>query len=617
MKACKTICLLVLASTFVAPVALAEDAHPGATVYSERCAECHEGGVPKAPHKMFLQMMAPDAIYTAMTDGIMQTQSAMLDDAEKRRVAEYLAGVSLDDYEAPALPPMCEVGESPFDFDRPPASTGWGVAHNNNRYVDADTAGLDANDIPKLELAWAVAFPTALRARSEPGIAGGGLFVGSQDGTVYALDQKTGCVRWTFRASAEVRTAIVVSPWAAGDDAAEPRLYFGDLLARAYSVNAVTGELVWSVKADDHPNATITGTPTLAGDRVFVPVSSLEVTSAADPGYPCCTFRGAVLTLDAADGSVLWKQYTVDEEPRQVGETSVGTPIIAPSGAPIWNSPSVDADAGLVFVGTGENYSSPAEGNSDAIIAMDIETGEKRWVYQATEGDAWNVACMLPDARQNCPEEDGPDYDFGAGTMLVDTIDGQVLIAGQKSGELFGIDPASGELLWRNRLGRGGIQAGIHFGMAAADGRVYVPISDFDDGQEHELPAKPGMFAVDAATGEVAWYAAHEDVCGERQFCDPGISAPASSMPGAVLAGAMDGVLRAYDAQSGDILWQYDTAKSYSALGGATGLGGSVGGSSGPVIRDGMVYMTSGYGIYFHMPGNVLLAFAPTGSAGD
>ena len=79
----------------------------------------------------------------------------------------------------------------------------------------------------------------------------------------------------------------------------------------------------------------------------------------------------------------------------------------------------------------------------------------------------------------------------------------------------------------------------------------------------------------------------------------------------------MDGVLRAYDAQSGDILWQYDTAKSYSALGGATGLGGSVGGSSGPVIRDGMVYMTSGYGIYFHMPGNVLLAFAPTGSAGD
>ncbi len=593
----------------------AAPSHPGQAVYDGHCAQCHEGGVSKAPHKMFLEMLAPDAIYASMTEGIMQAQSAMLDDAERRAVAEYLAGASLDDYVAPPLPPVCSKAEARFDFDRPPASGGWGVRLDNNRHVDEAAAGLTAADVPALELAWAFAFPNASRARSEAGIAGGSLFVGSQDGTVYALNQKTGCLRWTFRASAEVRTAIVVSPWQAGDTNARPRLYFGDLLARAYAVDARTGELVWSVKVDEHPNATITGTPTLAGDRLLVPISSLEVTSAADPAYPCCSFRGAVMAISAQDGTVLWKQHTIETEPGPAGKTSVGTPILAPSGAPVWNSPSVDLDAGLLFVGTGENYSSPAESNSDAIMAMDLETGEKRWVFQATEGDAWNVACMMPEARSNCPEEDGPDFDFGAATMLVETDAGRILVAGQKSGEAFGLDPESGELIWRRRVGRGGIQAGIHFGMAAMDGVVFVPISDFDDGQQHELPARPGLFALDAASGEVLWYTPHEDRCGGREFCNPGISAPATVIGGAVFAGALDGVLRAYDTKSGRELWQYDTTRPFSALNGASGRGGSIGGSSGPVIRDGMVYTTSGYGIYFHMPGNVLLAFAPERSS--
>ena len=348
-----------------------------------------------------------------------------------------------------------------------------------------------------------------------------------------------------------------------------------------------------------------------AGGKVFVPISSLEVTSAADPAYPCCTFRGAVMAIDAADGSVSWKQYTIDETPRKVGKTSVGTDILAPSGAPIWNTPSIDLDAGMLYVGTGENYSSPADGNSDAIIAMDIETGEKQWVWQATAGDAWNVACMTPGATQNCPEENGPDYDFGASTMLVETERGTVLVAGQKSGEAFGINPANGALLWRNRLGRGGIQAGIHFGMAAREGVIFVPISDFDDGQEHDLPARPGVFALDAATGETLWYRPHEDQCGEREFCDPGISAPATVTDAAVFAGGMDGLLRAYDPDSGEVLWRFDTSLAFSALGGETGQGGSIGGSAGPVLHDGMLYQTSGYGIYFHMPGNVLLAFGP------
>lgn len=601
----------VLLGICLTGVVSAQEGTPkGEAVYQGSCAQCHEGGVAKAPHKMFLEMLAPDAIYRSMTSGIMRTQAAELSEDDRRAVSEYLAKASLDDYVAPALPSACSKDDALFDFDKPPRSTGWGLQHNNRRFVSDAAAGLTMADVPDLQLKWALGFPNALRARSEPGIAGGSLFVGSQDGTLYALNAETGCLRWTFRAGAEVRTAIVVSPWAAGDESAQPVLYFGDLLARAYAVDARNGRLIWSVKVDDHPNATITGTPTLAGERLLVPISSLEVTSAADPGYACCTFRGAVMALSADNGEILWKQHTVDEIPEETGKTSVGTPILSPSGAPVWNSPAVDLDAGLLFVGTGENYSSPADGNSDAVIAMDLATGKKRWTFQATANDAWNVACMIPDARENCPAEDGPDYDFGAATMLIDTGNGKILIAGQKSGEAFGIDPTDGELIWRNRLGRGGIQAGIHFGMAAMDDVVFVPISDFDDDQQHELPARPGLFALRASDGEKIWYSKHENNCGDLADCDPGISAPITATSAAVFSGAMDGMMRAYDPRNGEVLWQFDTAQEFETLGGFKARGGTIGGGSGPVVRDGMVYMTSGYGMYFHMPGNVLLAFS-------
>ncbi len=581
----------------------------GEALYQENCAYCHEGGVPKAPHKMFLEMLAADSILAAMTNGVMQNQSAMLSETERKAIAEYLAGTELAAMDSPALPARCAAEERRFDFDRPPTSSGWGVNLGNTRFVDARSAGLTAEQLPRLKLRWAFGFPNALRARSEPGIGGGSLFVGSQDGTVYSLNAKTGCLRWTFRASAEVRTAIVVSPWTAGDNNAKPKLYFGDLLARAYALDARTGALLWMQKVDDHPNATITGSPTLVDDRLLVPVSSLEVTSAADPSYPCCSFQGSIVALAADSGEQLWKQRTIDTRPQPVATTAVGTPVLAPSGAPIWNSPSVDVAAGLVYAGTGENYSSPADGNSDALIALDLATGAKRWVFQATPNDAWNVACMLPEGRENCPVEDGPDFDFGAATMLVETANGKRLVGGQKSGEAFGLDPNTGELKWRQRLGRGGIQAGIHFGMAADGERLYIPISDFDDDQAHELPARPGMFALNARTGDVAWHSPHENRCGDREHCDPGISAPATAIAGAVLAGAMDGMLRAYEAGTGKVLWEFDTARDFETLGGFTAQGGTIGGGSGPVVSDGMIYMTSGYGMYFHMPGNVLLAF--------
>ena len=315
---------------------------------------------------------------------------------------------------------------------------------------------------------------------------------------------------------------------------------------------------------------------------------------------------------NAKTGEKLHTSYTIAEKPVVVGKNAVGTERIAPSGSPVWNTPALDPARGVMYVGTGENYSSPANDTSDAILALSLKDGAIVWSQQMTEGDAWNMGCETEE-RVNCPPEDGPDYDFGAATMLATTSEGRDLVlAGQKSGEVFALDPdKGGEIVWRRKLGRGGIQGGVHFGMALDGDVLYVPMSDFDGGPRWPGEMFPGMFAVDIRTGEVLWYNRTVDICDGREFCQPGLSAAASAIEGAVVAGGMDGMLRAYRKADGKVLWSYDSDREYQTTDGGTANGGSFGGAAGPVFSDGMMFVNSGYGIYFHMPGNVLLAFGP------
>lgn len=587
---------------------------PGQTVYDEHCGECHNGSVYKAPHKMFLAMLAPDAILASM-DSIMATQAAALSDEQKKQVAEYLSGKSLESQAIEKPPPTCDITD--IDLNQSPRQLGWGVDLSNSRFQPAATGGLTAENAGGLELKWSFAYPNAIKARSQPTIAGGTVFVGSESGTVYALDAKRGCVRWTFRASAEVRTPVVVANWEAGDSNAAPSAYFGDILARAYAIDARSGELLWMTKVDEHPNATITGAPVLVDDKLYVPVSSLEVVVATDPAYACCTFRGSLVAIDSNAGDIVWKTFTIDKQPTDSGMTSAGTRILAPSGAPVWNSPLVDRKRRRLYVGTGENYSSPAGSTSDAVIAFDMENGDVLWVNQATAGDAWNVACLSDYAEDsaNCPEENGPDFDFAAGMMLVPLADGgELLLAGQKSGEVMGIDPDTGVTRWRTRVGRGGVQGGVHFGMATDGERLFVPINDMiypedETRYKFETPTRPGIFALDPSSGAEIWAQPADDVCPpENTFCDPGISAAVTAIPGAVIAGHMDGRLRIYAAEDGSVLWEFDTLRKFTTVSGESAQGGSMSGG-GPAVADGMLYINSGYGIYMHMPGNVLLAF--------
>jgi polyvinyl alcohol dehydrogenase (cytochrome) len=601
------------------PAAAAEAAAAppqGEKVYAERCAQCHEGGVPKAPHKMFLQMMATDAIHRALTTGIMQQQATGLSEAARVAVAEYLGGQSLADSQAMPDTQRCTGPAAKFDMNSPPTKAGWGMDRQNRRFVPAEVAGLTAADLPKLKLKWAFGYAKAQRARSQPLVALGTVYVGSQDGTVHALDFDTGCTRWTFRASAEVRTAIQMDGWVAGTPApARPLLYFGDLMARVYAVDALTGELVWKTKVDDHPNATVTAAPVLHDGRLYVPVSSLEISSAGDPKYACCTFRGSIHALDAKTGATVWQSYTIPEAPRQTGTTSVGTAIFGSSGAPIWNTPVLDIKRGVLYAGTGENYSSPADDRSDALLAFRLSDGKVMWARQKTSGDAWNVGCMLQ--NPNCPKEDGPDVDFGAASILTTLPDGtDVLLAGQKSGDVYAVRPEDGSLRWHRKVGRGGIQGGVHFGMALDGNTLYVPISDMtgveaEGSNKSKGEPRAGMHALNATTGELLWSTLADDRCQGLQYCEPGISAAVTAIPGGVIAGHMDGRVRAYDQATGKVLWETQTRQPFQTVNGVPAAGGSMGGGSGPVVQNGHLLVNSGYGVYFHLPGNVLLVYAP------
>ncbi len=590
------------------------DALPGKPLYIEHCAGCHEAQVYKAPHTTWLELMSPQVLYRSITEGIMQSQAAHLSDGDKQHIVEYITQMRLGDPDAGPEVAWCDASASIFTSLDESQLTGWG--HDTRRYVSSEAAGIDRSQIGDLELKWSFGFPASTRARSQPTIAMGAVFVGSQDGTVYAFDLETGCVRWTYAARAEVRTGITLGK--RGPNGAATA-YFGDIIANLYAVDATTGELVWQTSPDEHHSATLTGTPAYAAGKLYVPVSSLEVVTAANPEYACCSFRGHVMAVDAADGSVIWDSYAIPDPPASVGTTSVGTDMMGPSGAPVWTSPTVDVAKNLLIFGTGENYSSPADTNSDAVIAVALDTGERLWSRQTFPGDAWNVACMMAD-NPNCPEEDGPDYDQASSPLLVDVGEGKtVVVAGQKDGRVFALDWETGQnKLWEVKLGRGSIQGGVHFGMAADGTTVYVPINDMNDTRNGEWLdpelARPGVSAVDAVTGEVLWSHVQENVCGEgRPFCDPGVSAAITATDSAVIAGHLDGIIRIYDRDSGEIIWSYNTTTPVTGTNGVIAQGGGMSGS-GPALGAGHMVINSGYGLYNHEAGNALLVFAPKAS---
>ena len=505
-----------------------------------------------------------------------------------------------------------------------PHWNGWGVGSAQHRFQPADMARLAPSDVARLKLKWAFGFRGATRSVAQPTIFGGRVFIGSQNGKVYSLDAKSGCTYWQFDAGKPVRSAAAIGPrgdgWAA---------YFGDFGANVYAIDALSGKPLWTTKVDDHPAAIITGAPTLVGTTLFVPVSSYEEVMGAKPSYPCCSFRGSLVALDSSTGKVLWKTFTIKEEAKASGMNSAGVQQMGPSGAPIWSAPTYDSASQRVYATTGDNYSDPPSGTSDAIIAFNAGSGELAWTRQVTSGDAFTLAC--PNGV-NCPKSHGPDFDFGSSAVLATLSNGRrILVAGQKSGMVTAVDPDhGGEIVWQKRVGDGGTLGGVQWGVAADENNLYVAVSD---PKFHPVgPATPGaqalisdpsvmllidskagggLWALKLETGEELWRTPHPG-CGDVPGCSPAQSAAVTAIPGLVFSGGLDGHLRAYSTADGKIVWDMDTAGDYRTVNGVAAKGGSIDGG-GAVIVDGILYVGSGSGFVGTMPGNVLLAYSIDG----
>lgn len=588
--------LLLLASAIVLASSIVSAQTPdGAAVFDRNCRSCHTGAADtRAPSPEVLARRSPEAILSALTAGGMRPQGGRLTGAERRAVAEFITGRSLGGDVTGASSGRCAAAP-PFAVPAgSPRWPGWSPASNNARFQTEQQAGLKASDVPRLTLKWAFGFPDATSAWSQPTVAGNRLFVGSQNGTMYALDMKSGCVIWTFSAKAGVRTAPVVS--ARGDT-----LYFGDTGANMYSLNTETGRMIWTRQVDEHPFARITGTPTLDRGRIYVPMSSLEETAASQPGYECCTFRGSVSALDATTGAVLWKTYMVPPA-APVGKTATGGTLWAPSGVGVWSSPTVDPKRGVVYVATGNTYSgTKAEPTTDAIIALDPATGEKKWVKQLTTDDVFGCRA----GAANCLEKAGPDFDFGTPAVLATLSNGKdVLVIGQKSGMAYAIDPdKQGELLWQYRAGQGSIWGGIQWGIAVEGDRAFFPVSDI------RTPTPGGLHAVNLMTGERLWYQPPPPLtCAAGTGCSAALISAPTLIPGVVFSGSNDGALRAHSTRDGAVIWSFNTNREFLTVNGVRATGGSIQGP-GPTIADGMLFLNAGYGDHLGRAGNVLLAF--------
>jgi polyvinyl alcohol dehydrogenase (cytochrome) len=579
----------------------------GAQLYQGFCSTCHDHPKDRIPAREVIAKRTPEEVMQALTSGIMRTQAAGLNMNDRVAIATFLTGKAPTNRAAPPEINLCSP-QVPARVDgRGRDWNGWGRDLDNSRYQPGP--GLAAADVPRLRLKWAFGY-RASYVYGQPTIVGGRLYVSSSAGRVYSLDARTGCTHWTFDADDGVRTAISIAKIAGN---ARLMTFFGDDAATVYALDSNNGKLIWKRKLDSHPDARITGAPVLYDQHLYVPVSSLEELSAPAPGYECCKFRGSVAALDARDGTVLWQTYTIQRKPRPYRKTSTGTQLYGPAGGAVWSAPTLDPKRKLVYVGTGNSYTDVPTEHTDSILALEMDTGAIRWANQLHAHDNYIVGCdsSISAGQGDCPRTLGPDVDFGTSPILRSLPDGrQILLTGEKSGQIYGIDPDSGKQLWAAQVGIGSSLGGLEWGAAADPTRLYAALSD-----AMATTAKPGgLVALRISDGKQMWRAEPPNpVCswGPRN-CLAAQSQAVSAIPGVVFSGSEDGHLRAYASSDGHVVWDFDTAQSFQTVNGVPASGGSLD-NGGPTIAGGMVYVNSGYGRILGQPGNLLLAFSLEG----
>ena len=584
----RRLCLLALTISALSPGTLS--AQDGAAVYKERCASCHDMPEGRTPPLSAIKAMTGEAVFAALSSGVMKTQAEGLSAPQFIALLGYIAPTG--SASAPAVTRTCaaDASLSPEAFTaamKGPRWNGWSTSVTNSRFQDARSAGLTAARTPALKLKWAFNLGAVTSVRSQPAIVGGRVYVATPTGGVYALDASTGCTYWRF-ATGQIRSGVTV-----GDAAGGPAVFFPDVGGTMYALNATTGALIWKTKPVEHFATMATASPRVHAGVVYQAFSSFEEVLAAGEAYQCCTFRGSVVALDAATGKKIWQTFTIPDAPSPTRKSPTGTQLHGPSGAGVWATPTIDEQLGVLYVATGDNYSDPPSNTSDAVLAMDLKTGALLWSRQLTERDAFNVGCSAP-KRTNCPQANGPDFDFGQPPILV-SLGGRkrALVIAQKSGMAHALDPdQKGAVLWQTRAGLGSALGGSQWGSASDGERMYVAVSDFIANKAEATPAVgAGLYALNLKTGKIVWSARPSACNGERPNCSPAQSAAVTAIPGVVFSGSVDGHLRAYSAATGAVIWDVDTAREFPTVNDKPARGGSID-VAGPAIVNGTLFVT-------------------------
>jgi polyvinyl alcohol dehydrogenase (cytochrome) len=577
----------------------------GKQLYAQRCASCHDNPTGRTPAKAAIANNTPTFIAQTLLEGVMKPMAAGLKPAEMSAIAAYLStrkegGLGAGVPEAP----RCTGVAPPMTLDTA-GWNGWGNGETQTRYQPKP--GFSAADVPRLKLKWAFSYAGSRNGQAT--VVGGRLFLTSSSGAVYALNPKTGCAYWRFDVPGGSRSSITIGR-VPGSGSPHYAAYLTGWTERtAYALDAENGALIWKTQVDHQQEVQMTGSPVLHGGRLYIPVSSAEEAIATDDAYECCKFRGAVVSVDAVTGKVLWESF-MGGPARPFKKNTKGVQMYGPAGAAIWAAPTIDAKRGLLYVATGDSYTDIDMDRAEAVVALDLDTGAVRWVNQLTKGDNYIIGCYPPRKAANCPSPAGPDYDFGVSPILHTMANGkQLILVGQKSSQVYALDPdAEGKVVWEHRISSGGPLGGVEFGPASDADNYYVGIADI-----FVPKPSPGVYAFRVADGSLIWSTPSPSLpcLWKNPFCSGAISQALTAMPGAVFAGAMNGHFRAYNTVTGKVLWDYDTAAApIPTVSGKTARGGVMDGA-GPTIAAGMVYTTSGYQGRSGTPGIVLMAFAP------
>jgi polyvinyl alcohol dehydrogenase (cytochrome) len=599
----------------------------GEQIFQDNCVICHNGEHPKAPGVSALETLNSRFVLDALTTGKMRMQGASLSDKDKEILVSWL-GRKIQSSAPWEESAMC--GNTTTNLAGENYAPHWGLDSRNGRY-QAKTS-INAANASTLRKKWVMAFPGAAVMRSQPAVVGDTLFLALADlYKVYAIDRKVGCLKWVYEAENPPRSAVSAGKLSDGRDV----VFYGDMAGFVHVLDATTGKPVWAKSVAAKEINLITGPITLFDNTLFVPQSSIETLYASNPEYECCQTQGALTAVNAMTGEVIWEAFPLPEAKPQ-GRNRVGTMNYGPAGASMWNAPLIDQKRGHIVVGTGPISSGPDTGTGDAIIAFDLKTGEMKWSFQGTKNDFWNSACRSQyddGSHPNCPQV-GWDLDFGAGVILAQKSNGEdILIAGQKSGAVYGLDPDNGTLIWRKRLSEGSVLGGVHWGMAATGSHVYVPISDpslkIADIKVSAIIAqrmknyhpKPGLYKLSVDTGDIVWAREYTRTCEPDHSSDDvwpvcpreiGLSAAPVLVEGAIIVAGLEGAVRIYATDDARLLYEDQTAVAFDeTVNGVTGHGGTID-NAVMMVADDMLYVQSGYASFGGMPGNVLIAYKLT-----